>query len=451
MNETVQYQIRGASASEVARSVEEGIRQGRLAPGAGLPTVRALAARLGISPTTVAAAYRGLQARGLLSARGRRGTRVAFRPPVSPGPSSFRVGDAEGQTSARAARDLADGNPDPDLLPPLGPLLARLDPGPRLYGEASNRPELVALAIRQLAADGIAATGLAIVGGAMDGIERVLQAHLRPGDRVAVEDPGYTGVLDLVPALGLVAEPMGLDDSGPLPDEMDRALRAGARAVILTPRAQNPTGAALDPPRARALRAVLERHPEALLVEDDHAGPVAGAPALTLTSRRRGPWAVVRSVSKSLGPDLRLAFLAGDPTTLARVEGRQRLGSGWVSHVLQGLVARLCAAKGTGRLLAEATRRYAERREALLAALRARGIAAHGRSGLNVWVPVVEELGTVQRLAARGFAVRGGERYRLKSPPAVRITVARLAPAEAMRVADDLLRSLAADGRSHTA
>jgi DNA-binding transcriptional MocR family regulator len=279
----------------------------------------------------------------------------------------------------------------------------------------------------------------------------VLQAHLRPGDRVAVEDPGYTGVLDLVPALGLVSEPVAIDDSGPLPESLARALRAGARAVVVTPRAQNPTGAALDEPRVRALRAVLEARPNVLLLEDDHAGSVAGAPARSLASRRRGPWAVVRSVSKSLGPDLRLAFLAGDATTVARIEGRQRLGVGWVSHVLQSLVLDLLSSKATEHLLADANKRYAERRNALTAALRSHGIAAHGRSGMNVWVPVPEELRTVQRLAGRGWSVRGGERYRLESGPALRLTTGRLRPDDAGRLAADLASSLAPVARSRTA
>src|SRR5439155_1949188 len=116
-------------------------------------------------------------------------------------------------------RDLSRGNPDPALLPRLGRALARLPRRSDLYGEPANRPALLELAARQLAADGLPRGALALVGGALDGIERVLGAHLRPGDRVALEDPGYVAVFDLVAALGLVAEPVRVDDAGPLPGE----------------------------------------------------------------------------------------------------------------------------------------------------------------------------------------------------------------------------------------
>ncbi len=420
--------ISGRTASALADSVEEALRLGRLRPGAALPTVRALAATAGVSPATVAAAYRALRTRGLVSAQGRRGTRVTHRPPLAaPAPPPVGAG----------LRDLADGNPDPAFLPPLRRLLGRLSGNVRLYGGAPHDERLRALAARQLTADGIEAQEVAVVAGALDGVERVLQAHLRPGDRVAVEDPGYNGVLDLVAALGLVAEPVDVDDAGPEPDAVARALRTGCRALVLTSRAQNPTGAALDAARVRELRRVLDRHPDALLVEDDHAGPVAGTPALTL-SRGRSRWAVVRSVSKSLGPDLRLAVLAGDAATVARVEGRQALGQGWVSHVLQQLVVELWSDRKTQDLLRAATGSYASRRAALLGALARRGLTAHGRSGVNVWIPVAEEVATVSRLAAAGWAVRAGERYRLKSPPAIRITVSRLAESEMDRLAGDV-------------
>jgi DNA-binding transcriptional MocR family regulator len=427
------YPIAGAGASAVAGSVEAAIRAGRLAPGAALPTVRALAARLRLSPATVAAAYRALRERGLIAGAGRRGTRVTQRPPLAtpaPGPAPAHLAD------------LADGNPDPRLLPPLAAVV-RPPRRPLLYGEGANRPGLLALAARQLGADGIPAAALAVVGGALDGIERVLQARLRPGDRVAVEDPGYSGVLDLVAALGLVAEPVALDDYGPDPAGLRRALRAGARAVILTPRAQNPTGAALDERRARQLRAVLAGWPDALVVEDDHAGPVAGTRALTLCAGGRERWAVVRSVAKSLGPDFRLAILAGDATSVARVEGRQRLGTGWVSHLLQAPVEALWSRADTESRFATAAAAYAERRQALIDLLGRRGVTAHGRSGLNVWVPVPDEASALSALAEAGFAARAGERYRLRSGPAVRITTARLSHRDALRVTDALARSVA--------
>jgi DNA-binding transcriptional MocR family regulator len=429
----------GPRANEIASRFEREIREGRLAPGAALPPVRVLAEQAGVSPGTAAAAYRTLRQRGLAGGRGRLGTRVSARPALAVRPPDV---------VPAARRDLATGNPDAALLPKLPAL--RVQPS-ALDGASSHLPDLLRLARRHLAADGVPTGQVTLMGGALDAIERVLQAHLGAGDRVAVEDPGYPGVLDLVAALGLVPEPVTLDESGVHPDALDRALRAGARACVLTPRAQNPTGAAFDERRARALRQVLDAHPKALVLEDDHAGPVAGAPALTLSHEGRQRWAVVRSVSKWLGPDLRLAILAGDAVTVARVHGRQALGAGWVSHVLQSLVLRLWSDPATSRRLATASATYARRRQALIDALARRGIPAYGRSGLNVWVPVAEEAATVTQLAVAGWAVRAGERYRLKSAPALRVTVSALTEAEAVRFAGDLARLLRPARAVHTA
>ncbi|MDQ3856829.1 MAG: aminotransferase class I/II-fold pyridoxal phosphate-dependent enzyme [Actinomycetota bacterium] len=434
--------IRGTTASEIAASVEAAIRNGELVPGRRLAPIRALAAELGVSPMTVASAYRELRGRGLLVASGRRGTRVAPRPPL---PVRARAFVPEG------ARDLASGNPDPDLLPPLADALARVDTSPRLYAEDGKLPGLVDLAEAQLAADGIAAPAVAIVGGALDGIERVLQAHLRPGDAVAVEDPGFVRAYDLLRPLGLSLEPVALDGAGPRPEELARVLRRGARAVVVTPRAQNPTGAALDEERASELRALLAGREDVLVIEDDHAAGVAGAPAFTLCDRDRPSWATVRSVSKSLGPDLRLAVLAGDAKTVARVEGRQLLGTGWVSGLLQGIVAAFWSDPATRERLERAERLYAERRRFLLEALARHGIHASGRSGLNVWLPVDEEAAVVSALLQRGWAVAAMERWRLESRPAIRITTATLADEDAERLAADVAGALATRTATYSA
>ena len=425
--------IRGSTAVEIAASIEDAVRASRLVPGAALPTVRALAGDLAVSPTTVAGAYRILRERGLLLTAGRRGTRIAPAPPVA---AALAPEVPEG------TQDLATGNPDPALLPRLGPFLAQLDPEPHLYSHDIHAPRLLELARERLRADRLPIPALGVVSGALDGIERVLLARLRPGDRVAVEDPGFTGVLHLVRALGLAVVPMAVDDSGPLPDALEAALRFGARAAIVTPRAQNPTGAALDAARARALRVVLDDHPDVLVVEDDHCDVAAGVPARTVCGAASRHWAIVRSVSKTLGPDLRLAVVAGDEETVSRVSGRQRLGSRWVSHLLQELVASLWSDRPTLEALERTALLYSERREAMISALAARGIGAHGRSGLNVWVPVSEETAVVQRLAAAGHAVKAGEVFRIDSAPAIRITTAALEVAEADGIADALAAAI---------
>src|SRR5256885_16451852 len=81
--------ITGTRAGEISGSVEEAIRSGALAPGESLPPVRRLAEHLRVSPTTAAAAYRDLQIRGLVTASGRRGTRVTPRPPVASRTADF--------------------------------------------------------------------------------------------------------------------------------------------------------------------------------------------------------------------------------------------------------------------------------------------------------------------------------------------------------------------------
>jgi DNA-binding transcriptional MocR family regulator len=430
--------ISGDGAVNVARSVEQNVASGRIRPGDVLPPVRGLAADLGLSAATVAAAYRLLRDRGVVIADGRRGTRIRPAAPIAlPPPAPTPPG----------TRDLAGGNPDPALLPDLTRALARLRLATRLYGGALNDPALIALTRKQFAADHVPSDAVTVVSGALDGLERVLREHLRPGDRVVVEDPCFTGIADLLAALALVPVPVPVDDEGLLPARLQEALRRKPAAIIVTPRAQNPTGAAFSAGRAQQLRGLLRRQ-DVLLIEDDHAGVVAGAPYRTLVSRSSKRWAVVRSVSKSLGPDLRLAVMAADSETIARVEGRQMLGIRWVSHVLQRLVAALQRDARVKRLLARAARSYDERRDLLIRALAKHGIEAHGASGLNVWVPVADESRIVAELLARGWAVNAGERYRIETPPAIRVTVAALGTRDALRFADDLAEVLAPAARA---
>src|SRR3954451_1512579 len=119
MTVSPQYQPSGGTASEIAASVEHGVAAGALAPVDPLPSVRALAAELDVSPTTVAAALAELRRRGVVVSRPRSGTRVAERPPLRPARPTAAVPEG--------ARDLASGSPDPALLPELTPALHAID------------------------------------------------------------------------------------------------------------------------------------------------------------------------------------------------------------------------------------------------------------------------------------------------------------------------------------
>lgn len=437
----LQNYITGSRAVEVAAGIEAAIDAGDLAPGERLPTVRALAGALGASPTTVSAAFGALRRRGLVMGQGRRGTTVSQRAPLTAlmGPVL---------PLPAGVRDLATGNPNPAFLPDLRPALDDIEAGPHLYGGDVVHPALLRLARRSFAASHIPTEAVTITSGALDGLERVLQAYLRPGDRVAVEDPGFTGFLHLAAGMGLEAVPVEIDDAGPIPDSVEQVLRAGANAIVLSPRAQNPRGAALDPKRIAALQPLFRAHPEVLLVEDDHAGVVSGAPALSLCSDPPERWAVVRSVSKAYGPDLRLAVMASDPATLARVDERQLIGVRWVSFILQQTVVALWKDAAVKKRVREGARAYTRGRCMLIDALAARGIAAYGRSGLNVWVPVPEEAAALRALLDAGIAVAPGERFRLRSEPAVRITITTLEPEDAETIAATLARVLTPQRRT---
>src|SRR6478735_11035731 len=115
------------SAKGIAAAVGRLITSGDLALGSRLPTVRELSRSLGVSPTTVSEAWQTLSSVGALDARGRRGTFV--REPTGPGsPARYRRVAAPRGTrpTTHLALDLSTGTPHPDLLPDLGPIIARV-------------------------------------------------------------------------------------------------------------------------------------------------------------------------------------------------------------------------------------------------------------------------------------------------------------------------------------
>ncbi|GAB3456182.1 transcriptional regulator PtsJ [Massilia terrae] len=429
--------ITGSTAIEISDCIRALAQNGDYRPGDLLPPVRELAATLGVNRNTVAAAYQRLAAAGIAVTNGRHGTTISEPP---------RAGEQDGLSTGSPLIDLADGNPDPQWLADVAKLLADRMPKPFLYGEQTVLPELRSLGETLLAPDCPAGLELELTHGAVDGIERVTAATLVSGDQVAVEDPCFMGTIKALRIAGMLATGVPIDEHGMRPEGLANALEGGARAVLITPRAHNPTGYSLSKRRAQELKRVLADHPNVLVIVDDHFAFVADTPYHSIIPASTTRWAVLRSVSKGLGPDLRLAFLACDAETAARVRTRLAPGTAWVSHILQVIVAAGLASAETRKKIDNARKSYARRRDELHGALAAQGIAVPRSSdGLNVWIPVAPEAKDVAyALAKKGWLVRLGSAFDVQERSrAIRITISKLQDGQAECFAADLAECLA--------
>lgn len=408
------------SARGIAAGISRLITSGQLMAGDRLPTVRDLARRLGTSPTTVSEAWQTLARVGAIESRGRLGTYVLDgERPVAPsryrrvteGPGHFRL-------------DLSTGTPDPELLPDLGPLLARVGRDVRTTSYLDD-PVLPALDEALRATWPFPPEALTVVDGAMDALDRAAALVVRFGDRVLVENPSFPPLLDLLEQLG--AEPIGLelDDEGIVPGALAAALGTRPSALFLQPRAHNPAGASLSADRTEQLAAIVASAPRLMVVEDDHSGDIAQARDVSLGHHLPERTVHIRSYSKSHGPDLRLAAVGGAGDVVTAMADRRLLGPGWSSRLLQALLVELLTDTASVEAVAEARAEYASRRAALAAALAERGVATTGRDGINLWVEVRDERAALVTLAAQGIGVAPGTPF-LVEPLArdhVRVTV----------------------------
>lgn len=427
-------QITGSTAAEIADSVRGLRERGTLRPGDALPPVRELAVRLGVNRNTAVAAYRQLAGAGLVVSRGRAGTLIAGAESV-----------AQEGVADTVLHDIASGNPDPSLIPDPTPALSRIMGRPVLYGEPIIDAALEAWTRDWMHAD-LHRDDLTIcvTSGAVDAVERLLAQALMRDDAVALEDPCFLASIHTVRLGGYRAVPVPVDDEGMTVEGLRAALDAGVRAIISTPRAQNPTGVTLTRERAAALRKVLADHPYVLIIEDDHFSLLSPHPYATLIGPQHRRYALVRSVSKFLGPDMCLALAATDPTTAERLAMRLSPGTTWVSHLLQRLAhAQLTDASATSQI-SDAATHYAERNAAFASALAAHGITTSSVDGLSLWVRLgVPARAMAERLMRRGWLARTGDEFRIdESSPAshhLRLTVHDLSDADAARLVDDLV------------
>ncbi|MET0990278.1 MAG: aminotransferase class I/II-fold pyridoxal phosphate-dependent enzyme [Glaciihabitans sp.] len=397
--------VEDTSPSGIAGTIARLIGTGDLAPGDRLPTVRDLAADLGVSPATVSQAWQSLSGVGLIVSRGRSGSFVQAARTTWIPPRSRNLADQPG-----ARLDLSTGTPDPDLLPDIGPALARVSSraGTSSYLDSPVLPELGEV-LRDSWPYPVQA--ITVVDGAMDAMSRALDHVLRFGARVVVESPGFPPIFDLLEHLGIERLPVELDDHGIRPDALAAALKHSPAAIVLQPRAHNPAGVSLTAERARELARVIQSSRSAdgtIVIEDDHLGQISAIPEVSLGTYLPERVLHIRSFSKSHGPDLRIAAIGGPEQLIDRLVARRLLGPGWTSRMLQTILLDLLTSPTPIDKISDARRIYRARQRALSDALARNGHTGHLPDGLNLWMRVADERSAVVQLAGAGIRVAAG-------------------------------------------
>ncbi len=422
---------------------------GRLRRGERLPATRELATRLGVSRSTVSTAYERLTAEGYLVARVGSGTFVALPASIvaaaSPRTAATSRGGGGAALPAPAWRQLVDplwaepraiaydfsvGSPDPVLFPHdawrrsvaaalRGPALRRAH-----YADPSGLERLRAGIARHLGlARSVAATpdDVVVTSGAQQAFDLLGRTLLRPGDTVAVEDPGYPPVRQLLEQLGARVVPVPVDEHGLRVD-----LLPAARMVYVTPSHQFPLGGVLSLERRTVLLEWAHRY-DAVVVEDDYDSEFRfGARALDPLQRLDGDGRVVYvgTFSKTMLPGLRLGFVVAPPSLVPALRSAKRLTDWHNDVVTQTAMASLLDSGAFAAHVRRASRVYEERhaligREAA-ALLAGRLQAVPSAAGLHLaLVPaegvLFDSVRVVATAAIAGVAVQPLPRFAVRS------------------------------------
>jgi DNA-binding transcriptional MocR family regulator len=385
----------------IAADIAKKIEAGELLPGSRLPTVRMMAAKLSVSPSTVASAWARLRSDGLVETRRRGGTYVL----------DVRHSDSAYEQPV-GALDLSQASPDPLLQPSLE---AALNAG--LHAPKLNAADLeyIIEPLRQFAkADWpFDAQQWMIAGASSESILLAVSAVTTAGDLVAVEQPTTPRLLRILSLLGVTPIPVEWDEQGPSMSALSRAVLQEPVAFVYQPHAHVPLGRAVSPERMAEIAEILAMYPNIKIIEDDPLGPLAIQPAASLGKWLPEQTLLVRSYCKAFGLDLRSSIIGGNADHIKSLRLQRSHGLGMTSRILQGALLHLLMDPTSIELTRKARQTYARRREALRAGLEAQGldIIGHGSEGLMLWLPVNDEARVAASLAERGVLVGLGSRY----------------------------------------
>ncbi|OON38778.1 GntR family transcriptional regulator [Izhakiella australiensis] len=431
--------LSSVSVKGIASTTANLIREGQIAIGTQLPAVRTLAEKLGVSPATVSAAWSQLKRQKVIAGKGRGGVWVCGNN-VTPGPVRF---ETIGNYGDNVKANLAMAVPDPALLPDLSEALLKGAKSPALN---SYRREPIAPPLLEAIKPGwpVDSGSFMATNGGFEAMNLIVQTLLSPGDRVIIEDPTATRLLDMLDNAGAEILPLPCDEEGPQPDALRLLLNKKPVMFIHQPRTHSATGNTVSKARSAALSQALI-HSSILIVEDDGIGELSCHAVWSLGRYYPERTLYVRSYSKAYGPDLRLAVISGPASLLKRIQSWRQFGASWTSRILQEAVAWMLHDPATQQQLQLARKTYAQRRQLLIEALARRGLHLPQRDGLSVCIPVASEQFAMITLAARGIAALPGERCRSAGSQFIRVSTSLIPPQQIASIADALVLATGMD------
>jgi DNA-binding transcriptional MocR family regulator len=360
-------------------ALETAIREGELQPGDQLPPQRAVAGQLDIDFTTVTRAYGAARARGLVEGAVGRGTFVRRR----------AIEDEAGLV------DLSMNLPPPPQGVSLAVLLkettaAILDhaevatlmayhAGPGTTGQRAAGAAWLEPCLGEVALDRVV-----VCPGAQSALTAVLATLARPGANLVVEPLTYPGLIALARRLDLRLLPCAVDDQGFVPEVLAR-LCAERRptAIYVVPTTRNPLATTMGRAR-RGEVASIAREAGVWLIEDDPYSRLFDAPLPALAALAPDQTFHIATLSKTLSPGLRTAFLAAPNSAWADQVTASLRATALMGSPLTTAIAVRWIRDGAAERVLEGVRREARARRAMAAAIlpAARGAA----EGVHVWL-----------------------------------------------------------------
>ena len=422
---TVDRSSEAPLGQQVQEALRDAMRSGALASGERLPSTRDLADQLGVSRGLVVSAYEQLAAEGYVVSVTGSGTRVAVDLAVH----GDAVQPPTGTTSEQGPRiDFGYGVPDLGSFPARDWLWALTDAARAMPtadlgdGAVEGDPHLrsvLARRHRRVRAGYADPAHTIVVGGFRHGLNLVLAALVAHGiDRVALEDPGPREHDRIARRCGMRVAAVAVDADGL---RVDHLRESGARAVLLTPAHQCPTGAVLSPSRRQEL--VRWAHEvDGVILEDDYDAEFRydRQPVGSLQGLAPDRVVALGSVSKTLAPALRIGWVFTPPRFHDAVLAEAQLTSRGVPQLDQAALARLMESGRFDRHLRRVRERYHQRRDELVAAVDAHMPAGVRVTGLEAGHHLLlqlpsglDETRVVDGARTAGVAVRGLRDYRV--------------------------------------